>query len=321
MPKFFDFDLTLSIKHTFSDHCVDKVSVDQLNQQYSLGKNHAVANLKANIRDFFIHNDNDSSCIATYHNNPDYIAGYVATILGKELTLFDQRLSEATPTIAINYYKVTGLATPLLISYIPLKGSAFNKTIEALSDKNKQIEFLRDALVARKVIDGDAIIDFYEDDEKNFAAATTLNNIRSHFVNRKGPFAVVKSALSKNITPPAPAVNDDVDDFVAQFGLEQYQANATPDHTPITSPTLPRRRESLEGPSSPKLPPSESITPPFFSLISAWGSPTFSPAAIPKPAAAEVKEGSRGLAKSSVLIDSYPGSDNELDGYSGTARP
>ena len=53
------------------------------------------------------HDELQTSAIATYHNNPAFIAGNVAALLNKKLTLAETRHSKA-PTVAIDIYTIEG---------------------------------------------------------------------------------------------------------------------------------------------------------------------------------------------------------------------
>lgn len=87
------------------------------------------------------HNNNDElTAIATYHNNPAYIAGYISRILGKEL-VFQETFYSTQPTTAINVYQVAGIERPFLISYLPDLGDAFQTKMNQLAGKNNQINF------------------------------------------------------------------------------------------------------------------------------------------------------------------------------------
>lgn len=178
-----DFDQTISIQHTFSEHCLDNHQNQSATDIYQLGKNHAIQNVKTGIEAVLKHNDDDElTAIATYHNNPTYIAGYVSRILGKEL-VFQETLYSTQPTTAINVYKVAGIERPFLISYLPDLGSAFQTKMSQLAGKNNQINFLTQVLNNKGQIDtNNFIINFYDDTQKNHLNAKELSKVNSFLV-------------------------------------------------------------------------------------------------------------------------------------------
>ncbi|KTD12049.1 hypothetical protein Lgra_1507 [Legionella gratiana] len=178
-----DFDQTVSIQHTFGEHCLDNHQNLSMTDIYQLGKNHAIQNVKMGIEAVLKHNDSDElTAIATYHNNPTYIAGYVSRILGKEL-IFQKTLYSTQPTTAINVYKVAGIERPFLISYLPDLGLAFQTKVNQLAGKNNQINFLTQVLNNEGQIDiNNFIINFYDDTQKNYTNAKGLPKVNSFWV-------------------------------------------------------------------------------------------------------------------------------------------
>ncbi|VEB39001.1 Uncharacterised protein [Legionella sainthelensi] len=177
-----DFDQTVSIQHTFSEHCLENHHNQSVTDIYELGKNHAAQNVKMGIEAVLKHNDNDElTAIATYHNNPAYIAGYISRILGKEL-VFQETFYSTQPTTAINVYQVAGIERPFLISYLPDLGDAFQTKMNQLAGKNNQINFLTQVLNHKSQIDKNSIINFYDDTQKNYTNAKELSKVNSFWV-------------------------------------------------------------------------------------------------------------------------------------------
>jgi hypothetical protein len=182
----FDFDETISVKHTFHDYKMEKKGHEN---QYELGKRHAKNNTKSNIDLFFKHNDHQHTCaIATYHNNPQFIAGYVAHILNKELHLENVIESHNSPKTSINQYKIEGIDKPFFISYIPETGTAFGQKTKDLRNKNKQLSALREVLLKEGIILETWDIHFYDDTQKNYDGASELNFVNSYSVTKSKAF-------------------------------------------------------------------------------------------------------------------------------------
>ena len=206
--KIFDFDETISIEHTFAGHQLNKSLGTQINQ-YEIGKQDSKKNIKKGIGSIFKHGDMNLTAIATFHNNPDYIAGYVATLLNKELRLVKTVFSPTAPIIAINHYTVEGIDKPFLLSYLPHNNAnEFSKTKAELKNKNKQIEFIRQTWFEEQLITRTTSIDLYEDDPKNYKAANQLHYVNGFQVeaaeepeDQKDKVAKAKAEnISKNFT-------------------------------------------------------------------------------------------------------------------------
>lgn len=184
MPSIFDFDQTISIKHTFRNFKLG--AVDPSANHFELGKKHALGNIKKQIENYLKHDNDNLSAVATWHNNADFIAGYLAIVTGKELTL-EKTMHSKDGLIAINQYRVTGVNKPFLISYIPhANDDAFQNALTLLKNKNRQIAWLHKKMLKQQLIQEDSIIDFYEDTRKNFEEAKKLPYIKSHLVDNTG---------------------------------------------------------------------------------------------------------------------------------------
>ena len=190
MPSIFDFDQTISTKHTFPSSKLE--ALNPLTNHYHHGKEHALVNIKKETGKYLKHDNDNVSAIATWHNNPDYIAGYIAILIGKELTLEKTTISD-NKFIAVNQYKVAGVSKPFLISYLPQVKIEFQKAITALGNKNQQIALLHQLMLEQQLIQDNTIIDFYEDTVNNYHVAKQLPYIRSHLVDRSDCFNIIET--------------------------------------------------------------------------------------------------------------------------------
>jgi hypothetical protein len=184
----FDFDQTLTSEHTFQKFSKGRFSSLPDNKMYEIGLRNQESNRKKNFEAFFKHDDNELSAIATFHNNPFFIAGFVAGLLNKPLTLANTLLSSTEPQVAISIYVIDNCTPPFLISFIPALGKTYDQTISELEirkvQKNYQIDFLCQTLIEGGYIDYDTIIDFYDDDPNNLSQATALLfHIQTHQVS------------------------------------------------------------------------------------------------------------------------------------------
>ena len=210
----FDFDRTLTKRHTFPWHSLDSYSVPYVYETiYENGNAEALVNMKAGAHEQLKHDAEQLGAIATYHNNPAFIAGFIAVLLGKKLIFKETLLSNSIPVVAINSYEVEGEEKPFLISYIPALGDAFSKTLEKLAGKNNQITFLRATLFEKGLIKEDEMIQYFDDSEENFNHAKTLSLVNSHWVDPKNNvFTVIKTFYGEPLpAKKTEAVVDDVD--------------------------------------------------------------------------------------------------------------
>ncbi len=203
----FDFDHTITKKHTFSESGLSALSVGEANYQH--GIKHAQSNIKSNLP--LKHNEDELSAVATYHNNPDFIAGYISVILQKKLTFKEKLVWPNEPNVSINVYQVEGISRPFLISYVPQYGKSFNSAISLLPGKNKHIELLRKVLFEDNQISSQsAKINFYDDSINNVELAQELSNVNSYLVNAHdvNNFSISKQFSKEVLLEKAPASNE-----------------------------------------------------------------------------------------------------------------
>ena len=206
MPAIFDFDCTLTIEHTFLEHAIEKARLAQ--NQYVLGQAKGKKNIKHGVDAILKHDDQGLSAVATYHNNPGFVAGNISAILKKELTLVDTIREEIhnagsleKTVIAINVYRVEGIDKPFLISYLPHEGHEFISAQRILKNKNAQIMAIRQFWLKEGLIKPTDTIDFYDDSRENFDGATSLDYINGHLVTGKSRDHVVETSYNGAIKP------------------------------------------------------------------------------------------------------------------------
>lgn len=189
----FDFDKTLVKGHSFASHNRNNYPAGDTKEVqeaiYNAGKAYAATEKKIDVEKIFKHDGANISAIATYHNNPAFIAGVVSVLLGKELKYSETRRHPRDP-IAIDTYTIEG-CEPFRICYIPAVGDAFAAAKKELEKKGKnaQITFLRETLG----ISAASVVDFYDDDSGNVDAVGKLPNTNGFLVSGSKPaFEIVR---------------------------------------------------------------------------------------------------------------------------------
>lgn len=206
MPKiirFWDFDLTLTAKHTFKMYArgIFPEGNEAELDLYKRGQEEFEQNCKEfpDEETLFAHDDEHNlSAVATFHNNPSFIAGFISKKLNRELTPLHTIYSDTDPVVALTAYQADGLNTPFLISWIPASGKAFNETINKLQTmniyKSYQLSLLRQNLISEH-IEKTAVINFYDDSVANIRNALLLPfPINGYFVNSSSSsFSIIES--------------------------------------------------------------------------------------------------------------------------------
>lgn len=169
----FTFDHTICKRPTFfrfKNHVVD---YDQSRKRdhslnfkfnqadYEHGKKDALDNVKSGFSSWFVNDENHISAIATFHCYPDYIAGHLAHILGKELTRVDSSSRIPYEDTLIAEYRVEGHSRSILISYVNPMADRHSALI-TLGSKTKQLLQLRYAMLNRDWITEDEPVHLYE---------------------------------------------------------------------------------------------------------------------------------------------------------------
>ena len=174
----FDFDLTITKKHTFVESQLQADSLNITSNHKKQGKRDGSKIAKSNLPLELMDLSGDNLfAIATYHNNPDYIAGMLEHILNKQITPTNQIIYSQYPQVAIKVYQVAGQSKPLLLSYIPKVADEFGMPIWKLDGKNNQIRFLHSVALEKSLIDDNVKIDFFDDTAKNIACTQNLTEL------------------------------------------------------------------------------------------------------------------------------------------------
>ncbi|WP_131753280.1 hypothetical protein [Legionella jordanis] len=212
----FDFDQTLTVNHTFKH--TERALFPNASEadMYQLGKEEFDRNRKPGAESFFIHNDQQASAIATFHNNPSMVAGFLSRMLGdKEFTPVNTQYSGP---YAVTTYQVKGSNTPVLVSWINASSAdEFNGTIATLQQqnihKNGQLSFLHQCMSNQNIIQPTTDIHYFDDSQANIIAAESLPfRVQRHQVSYDptfdftniGPTAnQVVQPLQSNPTPVA----------------------------------------------------------------------------------------------------------------------
>lgn len=195
-----DFDKTLTIKHTYKEYNLDG-AMDK--DQYELGKRVGQSNLKEGVRKILQHDEHHLSAVATFHNNPQFVAGHISKLFGGKLTCINSivkiiGVSNAEKIkIALNVYEIDGIKNPFLIAYIPHQGQVFNAAIRLLRNKNMQIEMIRDYWLANHLITATESIDYYEDTADNYYAAKELGYINGWLVKEGEQHVLINNYRAK----------------------------------------------------------------------------------------------------------------------------
>nr|HAT8714135.1 hypothetical protein [Legionella jordanis] len=212
----FDFDQTLTVHHTFKHTERSLFPNASEADMYQMGKEEFDRNRKPGAESFFIHNDQQASAIATFHNNPSMVAGFLSRMLGdKELTPVNTQVSGP---YAVTTYQVKGSNTPVLVSWINASSAEeFNGTIATLQQqnihKNGQLSFLHQCMSNQNIIQPTTDIHYFDDSQANIIAAESLPfRVQRHQVSYDptfdftniGPTAnQVVQPLQSNPTPVA----------------------------------------------------------------------------------------------------------------------
>jgi hypothetical protein len=218
-----DFDKTLSYKHTFENYKRDKFLGAEDIDIYNCGQEHATSNLKKNVKSIFKHGSDDLCAVATFHNNPLFVAGYISVILGKKLTINSEMggypPNTNSPAIAVFSVEGEDESRPVLISYLDAVGDNFETLMNGLKNKNRQIEDLRATWLNLGLIDKHSEINFYDDSSDNYEGAKSLDYVNSHQVAEGSIFSIKSSSLITDRFPMRNTHGADV--FVPQLQPSQ----------------------------------------------------------------------------------------------------
>lgn len=183
----YGFDLTCTKRHTFQESSVDKCFDLSLDTQYEQGKTQAKDNLKDRIQEQISLDSGNLFAIAAFHNNPHFIAGYIAYILNKNLVWNSTKFHGTDPAIAIDRFHIEGEDQPVLISYIPKTGLQLVQDIAKLGNKNMQIGYLREEIISAGLMKRGDEIHFFDSTNTHIKAAKELSYVVSHWIHAKNP--------------------------------------------------------------------------------------------------------------------------------------
>ena len=172
----FDFDCTLTKKHTFNDFRLEHYI---FSDNIIVGQNAADGFKKSGIERFLKHDSQQVSAVATSHNNPDFIAGFIGQILNKKFTLIRTDYLQKPTTTAVNYYEVEGTEAPFLISYLPKYDQAFQSAIAQLkaTGKNCQINALRDIYLKNQWVSAESDTHLIDPNKPQFSVIESFKSL------------------------------------------------------------------------------------------------------------------------------------------------
>ena len=201
-----DFDLTMTCWHTFKQNQIANMENNSPDERVEAGRWTAErmkclkTNIHRGVAPFQFAGD-DLFCVATYHNNPDFIMGYLGHMMGEKIIHTQSYIAQNG--LAIRQCQLKSSDKPLLISYINASNEPeFGRTIADLHGKNEQIEFLRAILSQEGIIGAGSTCDFYDDDPNNIALAGQLFNLRTHQVATGGDLFQVMASYEARLAPP-----------------------------------------------------------------------------------------------------------------------
>jgi hypothetical protein len=135
--------------------------------------------------------------IATYHNNPDYIAGFLQTLLDKKITFRataqQTKKRNDLDLVGVHVYDIEGHEYPLLIAHIPQIDQKYFSAMTVLNaarGKNQHIELLRTCALEYNCIEENTYCDFFDDTELNVRLAENFkenHRLNSHLVIKTNP--------------------------------------------------------------------------------------------------------------------------------------
>jgi hypothetical protein len=221
--RILDFDQTITKEHTFQDASITEENKHLEDDFFGQGVRAAAAgNVKDALPEVLLQmNSKHAFGIATYHNNPDYIAGYMQHVLGKKVTLSWMSADRENP-VAVHAYRIEGSTQTLLIAHIA-------KTVNRSDDlparfnnydgKNAHISALQRFAAEEKLVDENTFYDFFDDSEQNVKKARKLqdidlcshqvlgNNHRFQVENQEAFEAAMRRASVKHAAPSEEALS------------------------------------------------------------------------------------------------------------------
>lgn len=221
----FDFDQTLTKEHSFRSFCVEQFShprgAHYGKDPYQVGKTMGPSLVKTGIDKVVKHDGENISAIATYHNNPAFVAGVISSLLGKDLRLKGCVADPAMTATAIAQYEIEGIEAVFCVSFIQHQQDDYQVAkgmLESNGGKNIQIIQLQVTLA----IPRGTPITFYDDDPVNVAHAKKLPNVHSYRVSASSGLFTIMNELSTGFSsffaakePALPTVTTSADEAAA----------------------------------------------------------------------------------------------------------
>jgi len=167
---FYDFDETITPKHTYKEQGLtygyeydNAFLLESMNRGYA----YAQTSLKEGLREHCKHDDEKfSAAIITYHNNPWFIAGYMAHVLNTPLeTLQCMGPQAKAAAFAVFGFQITGLNKPLLIT------CRTEDVLDERKGKNDMILLTKKVLEEGQYVSKNAQYSFFDDDYQNVHTA------------------------------------------------------------------------------------------------------------------------------------------------------
>lgn len=276
-----DFDCTLTKAHTFHKSKLELQVTDNfqalIEQGYDdaltiLKEGDVLTNLKQGIPENLYAMTDDHVCaIATFHNNPDFVAGYfmqlsklekknIPTMVG---TIFDKKYP-----IAINVYYINALSKPLYVCYIPGIEAEFDRRVRKLNGKNEMIAFIERVWKEKGLFQG-GDIDFYDDTLFNISMlnkgdwAEKLKHVNAFHVERKNDHFHCKEISRHSMQSRDPGEQLDTPRLYAAPEIKTAETKA-PEKPKTPEPKLGLSPDSVgsDAPHSPRTPRAQPTPPP-----------------------------------------------------------
>ena len=235
-----DFDLTLTKEHTYRKSRLDVMQQEgqTAEERIEIGRQAADNNLKDNLKNtsnplLSLEGDNVFA-IATYHNNPDYIAGYYEAISGKTVTPIPDSVKYSEDgKVALRQYQVQGIDKPFTVSYIPALGQDYQNIIANLDGKNEQMNLIQQTFESSALMNHDDPMHLYDDSRPNIEAANTRVNTVAHQIDDHDPAFYQPEVIEQEVTPDEPKTDIPITEPVQATVVSEEIKTEPPVEQPI----------------------------------------------------------------------------------------
>ena len=237
--RIFNFEQTITQKPIPKG--VGRTATHELNYNadaFQMGMQDAASGgMKEGLPRVFLKMDEDHAfCVATYHNSPEYIAGFMGHVLGKKVTPVWFGSNSNVDSVMVGGYRIDGQTQPLLIAYMLKKDKdlgAAVQTLQASKGKNTHIEELRIWANNKKLVDDGTFYDFFDASEQDLEKAraladTGINCCAHHVLGDEARFQVdnqvaFEAAMCRAGVPHAKASPKEASARVLGFMFERPQ--------------------------------------------------------------------------------------------------